>query len=101
MTDGERVDRTRHIPVQMYGHTRTTVRRASLDHVEHFMVQLNGSDRSPRAPKVTSTSLRLDVGTDDLYSNKTTLRQMFTMRHYTVERDGRLTSLVKAIEWVS
>lgn len=66
--------------------------------VEHFVVQLNGSDRSPRAPKVTSTSLRLDVGTDDMYSNKTIFRQTFTMRRYTVERDGRLTSLTNAIQ---
>ncbi len=67
---------------------------------EHFVVQLKGSDRSPRALKVTSTSFHLDVGTDDLHSNKTILRQMFTTRRYNVERDGRLTSLAKAIEWV-
>jgi hypothetical protein len=65
---------------------------------EHIVVQLKGSDRSPRAPKVTSISLHLDVGTDDLHSNKTILRQTFTMRRYNVERDGRLTSLAKAIE---
>ena len=69
----------------------------SYDCVEHSVVQLNGSDRSPRVPKVTSTSLRLDVGTDDLYSNKTILQQTFTMRRYTVERDGRLTSLANTI----
>jgi hypothetical protein len=68
------------------------------DHGEHFVVQLDGSDRSPRALKVTSISLRLDVGTDDLHSNKTLLRQTFTTRRYNVERDGRLTSLAKVIE---
>jgi hypothetical protein len=67
---------------------------------EHFVVQLNGSERSPRAPKVTSISLHLDVGTDKLYSNETIFRQTFTPRRYKVERDGRLTSLAKAIEWV-
>ena len=66
--------------------------------VEHFVVQLNGSDKSPRAPKVTSMSLYFDASTDDLHFNKTILRQTFTTRHYNVERDGRLTSLAKAIE---
>jgi len=62
-----------------------------------FTVQLDGSDSTPRAQKVIST-LRLDVGPDDLHSNKTILRLTFTTRRYNVERDGRLTSLAKAIE---
>jgi len=65
---------------------------------DHFVVELHGSDWSPRAPKVTFISLHLDVGADNLHSNKTILRQTFTTRRYNVERDGRLTSLSKVIE---
>ncbi|KAH9983669.1 hypothetical protein BJV77DRAFT_1072711 [Russula vinacea] len=50
------------------------------DNDECFLVQLDGSDMCPRAPK-------------------TILRQRFTMRRYNLEHDGRLTNLAKAIEW--
>ena len=41
MTDGEWVDHTRHIPVQTYGRTRTTVRCASLiDEAEQELIDL-------------------------------------------------------------
>jgi hypothetical protein len=36
---------------------------------ECFTVQLDGSDSSPKAQKVVSITLRLDVGTDVLHSN--------------------------------
>ena len=66
---------------------------------ECFTVQLDGSDSSPRAQKVMSTPLRLEVGIDDLHSNQTILRQTFTMRrHRNVEIDCRLVNLAEVIE---
>ena len=56
---------------------------------ECFTVQLNGRDSSPRAQKVISIPLRLNVGIDDLHSNQTVFRPTFTMREYhNVEHDA-------------
>jgi hypothetical protein len=66
---------------------------------ECFTVQLDGSDSCPRAQKVISIPLRLGIGTDDLHSNQTILRQTFAMRRYhNVEHDCRLANLTEVIE---
>ena len=66
---------------------------------ECYTVQLDGSDISPRAQKVISIPLRLDVGIDNLHSNQTILQQTFTMRwRHNVEHECRLTNLAEVTE---
>ena len=59
-------------------------------------VQLEGSDLTPRAAKVSfiyfKTNIRLTCAT------QTILRQRFTMRRYNLEKDGRLTNQLRAME---
>jgi hypothetical protein len=66
---------------------------------ECFTVQLDGSDSFPRAQKVISIPLRLDVGIDNLHSDQTILRQTFTMRrHHDVQHGCRLMTPAEVID---
>ena len=58
---------------------------------EYFTMQLDGSDSFPRAQKVVSFPLRLDVGIDNPHSDQTILRQTFAMRrHHNVQHGCKL-----------
>jgi hypothetical protein len=72
------------------------------DNEDCFSVQLEGSDMSPKAPKVASNRIYVcHDGCPYLHSIQTILRKRFPMRRYNLEQDGRLTNLVKAMECVA
>jgi hypothetical protein len=59
-------------------------------------VQLEGSDVTPRAAKVCFYLFQTNIGLTSV--TQTILRQRFTMRRYNLEKDGRLTNQLKAME---
>ncbi|KAI9440154.1 hypothetical protein H4582DRAFT_2056767 [Lactarius indigo] len=67
---------------------------ASNDDDDCFSVQLNSSEMSPKAPKVSFTFC-FNKGTE---STQTILRQRFAMRRYHLGQDGRLTNLARAMD---
>jgi len=70
------------------------------DDDECLSVQLEGSDMSPKAPKVTSNHLYL-CHDGHPYLHQLEFRhppEEVPMRRYNLEQDGRLTNLAKAME---
>ncbi|KAH9014065.1 hypothetical protein EDB84DRAFT_1443989 [Lactarius hengduanensis] len=67
---------------------------ASDDDDDCLSVQLDSSEMSPKAPKVSFTFC-FNKGTESM---QTILRQRFAMRQYHLGQDGRLTNLARAMD---